>query len=99
MDQLKPWDFFDWANEDHCNKCGLGFIPYLNASNAFLFKANYDVSSNNKGESLACFYLLRLSVKNIMLIYRHLETHLVLSIIFLAHLESQSRLSFLWQLS
>ena len=45
---------------------GIGFIIYVSDVQKFLFKSNLGVRSNNQGELLACFYLLKsLYKKNI----------------------------------
>lgn len=43
---------------------GLGFILYANDLQKFLSKANLGIGSNNQGELLACYYLLKLLFQN-----------------------------------
>lgn len=59
VDITRPWAFFDGACRNH--QVVLGFLLHLGQNHHYTFKANYGEGTNNKGELLACFFLLKLA--------------------------------------
>ena len=59
MDMSKTWSFFHGACQN--NKVGLRFSLYIRKNLVFYIKAHLGDGINNKGELLACFYLLKLA--------------------------------------
>jgi ribonuclease HI len=61
-----PWSFFDGASQDNSKRCGVGFILYLNDNVYYRFKSNLGAGSNNWGELMSLFFLLKCAItKNV----------------------------------
>ena len=54
-----PWSFFDGASQENSRKCGNRFLLFISYSVYFVVRANIGVISNNCGELMTLFYLMK----------------------------------------
>lgn len=62
VDKSVPWGHFDGACQGQNRVIGLGFTFFLYESRYFLFKANLGSETNNIGELIALFYMLKFAL-------------------------------------
>jgi hypothetical protein len=66
VDKSVPWGHFDGACQGQNRVVGLGFTFFLSESHYFLFKANLGSGTNNIGELMALFYMLKFALERDM---------------------------------